>query len=123
MDPGFGTPGRFGGAADARNGVVAERPQTGHPRRGAVGEFAGDFEHLRSECRNEDGDRRPSSDVEGSMHVVDLSLEGHWFSLEQRHERREVLPHLESRARIGQTEHALDHRPVRETHAEREAAS
>ncbi|MCX5738209.1 MAG: hypothetical protein NTZ61_06885 [Proteobacteria bacterium] len=110
------------GLVDRRHRVIGERLRAGHPGGGAIGESSRDFQHLRTERRNDHRQRRPTRTVQRAIHAVQVALERDRLALRERHQHFEVLAHLLGRLRVRKPEHVLDHDLVREPNAEHEAA-
>ena len=104
--------------------MVGDGRRAGHPRDGAVGDRAGELEHLRPERGQEHGRwRRRALHVDRGTSGDRLARRRDLAVAQERHEHVEVLADVAQRLVERQPEHALDHQLVREADAEDEPAA
>ena len=121
---GAGRPAALGGFGDARGDVVPDCALVGHPEDRAAGVLAGDAQHRRSECREQDRHRDGVGDVHRTVHGKAVVLDvNRTRPGDGRVENFEVTAHQTGRPIVGQPELVADDPVMGWPDAERESAS
>jgi hypothetical protein len=124
-DLGGGTAGggrRFG---DGRDHAALDHRPSGHPGQGALGQFASQAQHGRSEGGDQDGEGLGVRHPEGADHgrgAQRLAVEIDGPLVDEGPQHRQVLPHVARRLLEGDAHHPFDDQLMGQADAEDEAS-